>query len=79
MTYYLPNQFQAIAIHTFIVVLWGKLKEQFIVAYVVVALIWIFVILYVSISVGIHTHGSSHYETPTPVSQPIKLSGLPSY
>jgi len=55
-----------IAIHTLIVVMWGKLKHQLIVAYIVVALIWLFVILFVSISISVHTRGSDYYETPTP-------------
>lgn len=55
-----------IAIHTFIVVLWGKLKHQLVVAYVVVTFIWLYVILFVSISVSVHTRDSTYYETPTP-------------
>ncbi|KIM83330.1 hypothetical protein PILCRDRAFT_819583 [Piloderma croceum F 1598] len=55
-----------IAIHTLIVVMWGKLKHQLIVAYIVVACIWLYVIIFVAVTVSIHTRGSSHYETPTP-------------
>ena len=49
--------------------MWGKLKHQLVVAYSVVAFIWIFVIIFVSVSVSVHTRGSNHYETPTPVSK----------
>jgi len=55
-----------IAIHTVIVVMWGKLKNQLAVAYIVVAFIWVFVILFVSVGVSVHTRGSNYYETPTP-------------
>jgi len=54
-----------IAIHTMMVVICGRF-QRLISAYVVVALIWLFVTLFVSISVAVHTKGSDHYETPTP-------------
>jgi hypothetical protein len=48
--------------------MWGKLKHQLVVAYIVVTCIWLYVIIFVAVTVSIHTRGSSHYETPTPVS-----------
>ncbi|KIM82293.1 hypothetical protein PILCRDRAFT_71066 [Piloderma croceum F 1598] len=70
-----------IAIHTFTVVIWGKLKEQLIVAYIAVAFIWLFVILFVSVAISIHTHSSNYYETPSywcwigPKYYPERISG----
>jgi len=55
-----------IAIHTFIVVLWGRLQDSFLVAYIVVGLSWLFVILSTAISASIHTRNSNFYDTPTP-------------
>ena len=68
---------QAIAIHTFIVVMWGKLGHQINVAYYVVGFTWLFVILFVGISTGIHTKGSEHYMTPDGVRlHPLRLLDL---
>ena len=58
---------QTIAIHTFIVVMWGRLGHQINVAYYMVGFTWLFVILFVAISTGIHTKGSEHYMTPVGV------------
>lgn len=55
-----------IAIHTFVVVLWGKLKHRLLFAYIVVGCSWLFVILSTAISVSIHTSKSQYYDTPTP-------------
>ncbi|KAF7972377.1 hypothetical protein HWV62_18086 [Athelia sp. TMB] len=54
----------AIAVHTIIAVLWGKLSRNTLVAYIVVGSTWLFVILFVAIGVSLNTHGSEHYETP---------------
>ncbi|KIM80581.1 hypothetical protein PILCRDRAFT_526797 [Piloderma croceum F 1598] len=52
----------AIAIYTFVVVLWGPARHPYFVAYTVVGLNWLFITLFVAISVPIHTHGSDYYE-----------------
>ena len=59
---------QAIAVHTVIAVLWGKLSRNTPVAYCVVGITWLFVILFVAVGVSVNTHGSEHYETPDGVS-----------
>lgn len=48
--------------------MWGKLARHLIVAYFVVGINWLFIILFVGISTGIHTKGSEHYMTPDGVS-----------
>jgi len=53
----------AITIHTFMVVIWGK-NHRLTIAYFVVASIWVFLIIFLSLSVGLNTHGSNFYETP---------------
>ncbi|KZP09496.1 hypothetical protein FIBSPDRAFT_1051795 [Athelia psychrophila] len=62
----------AIAIHIFVVVIWGKLGDNFIIAYCIVAFDWLFVVLFVALSIShvdvssgsIKQHG--YYETPDP-------------
>jgi hypothetical protein len=60
---------QVIAIQTFWVIWWGTGKYQTVaVATYVTATVWFFVIMFVSISAGIHQNRASLYNTPTPVS-----------
>ncbi|KZP15512.1 hypothetical protein FIBSPDRAFT_795315 [Athelia psychrophila] len=54
----------AIAIHTFVGVMWGKLGRNFIFAYCVVAFNWLFVILFVALGVSLNKGSSRPYETP---------------
>lgn len=59
---------QAIAIHTFVAVIWGKLGNNFIFAYCVVALNWLFVILFVALGLSLNKSSSFAYESPVGVS-----------
>jgi len=54
----------AIAIHTFVVVIWGKLKDNLIVACSVIGCIWVFLIVFIATTVSLNTHGGNYYETP---------------
>jgi len=54
----------AIAIHTFVVALWGIQPHQHSIAYAIVGLTWIFVCFFVGIGVSINTRGSNFYESP---------------
>ncbi|KAF7969361.1 hypothetical protein HWV62_27482 [Athelia sp. TMB] len=53
----------AIAIHTFIGVMWGKLGKNFVFAYLVVGATWIFVILFVALGIALNTTSTEHYMT----------------
>jgi hypothetical protein len=53
-----------IALQTFVVVMWGKLKDSLLVAYSVIGCIWLFLIIFIATSVSINTHGGNYYETP---------------
>ncbi|KAF7972384.1 hypothetical protein HWV62_18100 [Athelia sp. TMB] len=55
---------QAIAVHTFVGVLWGKLGKNFLFAYCVVAITWIFVALSVALGVSLHTNSTEQFDTP---------------
>ena len=60
--------------------MWGKLGHQINVAYYVVGFTWLFVILFVGISTGIHTKGSEHYMTPDGVRlRPLRLLDLTNF
>lgn len=59
---------QAIAIHTFVVVIWGKLGNNFSFAYCIVALNWLFVIFFVALGLSLNKNSSWAYETPVGVS-----------
>lgn len=48
--------------------MWGRLGRQIKVAYYVVGFTWLFIILFVAITTGVHTKGSEHYMTPDGVS-----------
>lgn len=54
----------AIALHTFVVVLWGVRRHQYFIAYSVVGVTWLFVGLFVATTVAVFTRGSNFYETP---------------
>lgn len=59
---------KAIAIHTFVVVMWGPYRHPYFVAYATVGLTWFFLVFFIAISVSVHTHGSDFYYTPVGVS-----------
>jgi len=54
----------AIALHTFVVVMWGTRPHHYISAYIVVGLTWLFIGLFIAFSVTLNTHGSTFYEMP---------------
>jgi hypothetical protein len=62
---------KAIGIHTFIVVFWGTRSHQYLVAYTVVGLTWLFIGLFIAITVSVYTDGSNFYESPVGVSPRI--------
>jgi hypothetical protein len=62
--------------HTFVVILWGPRKRQYLTAYATVGLTWLFLVLFIAISVSLHTHGSNVYENPDGVSLPRALLNL---
>jgi hypothetical protein len=53
-----------IAVHTFLVVVWGRNTHPYFTAYAIVSITWLFLALFVAITVTVHTHGSDFYETP---------------
>ncbi|THH21357.1 hypothetical protein EW146_g174 [Bondarzewia mesenterica] len=53
-----------IALHTFIGVMWRKGTHSRVFAFLIVALVWLFAILFTSIGAGVHR--SEGYESPTP-------------
>jgi hypothetical protein len=59
---------QAIAVHTFVIVLWNHQHPKLWVAYVVVGLTWIFIAVFIAMSVTIHTRDSDFYMSPVGVS-----------
>ena len=63
---------QAIAVHTFVVVIWDVRPSQHI-AYAVVGLTWIFIAFFIAMTVSIHTQGSHFYETPVGVGASLLL------
>ena len=67
---------KTIAIHTFIVILWGTRSHQYITAYTVAGITWLFIGLFITITVSIHTHGSNFYEAPVGVSLLFLLFSL---
>jgi len=54
----------ALAVHTFVVVLWNHKHPPAHIAFIVVGLIWIFVAFFVAMSVSNHTQGSKFYMAP---------------
>ena len=69
--------FKAIAVHTFITVMWRKGSHYRPVAFGVVGVIWLFVTLFAGIGVGVRRNKplNDRYESPTPVSSTV----IPSY
>jgi hypothetical protein len=58
---------QTIAVQTFVTIWWLIPPEKYI-AFISVGVQWIFVILFVGIGFGLHTHPpGKYYATPTPV------------
>jgi len=53
-----------IAIYTFTIVVWGTFRRQLQVAYAVIAFIFLFLIIFIGVTVGTQTHGTQHYMTP---------------
>ena len=58
--------FQAIAVNTFIVIFFRRGAKAVLVATFIVGLIWVYVTLFVAITVSAHTRGNVHLDTPTP-------------
>lgn len=54
----------AIAIYTFVVVMWGTFRRQLLVAYLVVGFILVFVAVFIGVTVSTQTHGTEHYMAP---------------
>jgi hypothetical protein len=47
---------------------WGRNTHPYFTAYAIVSITWLFLALFVAITVTVHTHGSDFYETPVGVS-----------
>jgi len=52
-----------IAIYTFTIVMWD-FKPKLLVAYLVITSIWLFLIIFIAVTVATQTHGTHHYITP---------------
>jgi hypothetical protein len=66
----LTTCYQAIAVQTFVLTKWEIPSQDHINIVVSICIVfqWLFVILFVGIAFGIHTHeGTEYYATPTPV------------
>ena len=59
---------KAIAIHTFLVVMWGSGTHPYFTAYVIVSFTWLFLVVFIAITVVPNTHSPNFYETPVGVS-----------
>jgi len=53
-----------IALYTFVVVMWRTFEHELLVAYLATAFIWVFLFIFIGITVGTQTHGTQHYMTP---------------
>ena len=58
---------QAISVHTFIAVMWRKGTHSRLAAFCIVGFIWLFVVLFVGLGVGLHRSPGDLYDVPTPV------------
>jgi len=56
----------AIAVHTFSIVFFKKGRSSISVAIVVVGIIWLYMILFVGITLGMHSNPNNPFYTPTP-------------
>jgi hypothetical protein len=56
---------KVIALHTLISVYWPKSTPSLLFAIIIMSLVWLYVILFVAIGIGLN--GSKDYEIPTPV------------
>jgi hypothetical protein len=70
----LTPHLQVIAIHTFVVIWWRKAMHAVLFAKIIVAIIWLYVILFVAIGIGLNNRNG--YEVPTPVSTLSKYLSL---
>ncbi|THH15654.1 hypothetical protein EW146_g4859 [Bondarzewia mesenterica] len=55
-----------ISVHTFIAVMWRRGTHSRLAAFIVVGFIWLYVILFVGLGVGLHKSKDDMYDTPTP-------------
>ncbi|TFY64241.1 hypothetical protein EVG20_g6012 [Dentipellis fragilis] len=55
-----------IAVHTFVTAVWKKGVHSRFVAFCIVGFIWLYVILFTSIGLGLHATGDNRWDTPTP-------------
>jgi hypothetical protein len=60
-------QIQVIAIYTFAIVMWD-FNPKLLVAYLVITSIWLFLIIFIAVTMGTQTHETQHYMTPAGVS-----------
>ncbi|KIJ42238.1 hypothetical protein M422DRAFT_780051 [Sphaerobolus stellatus SS14] len=56
----------AIAVHTFVIILFRKGQNAFKFSLIIVGLIWLYVSLFVTIASALHSKGSEFFYTPTP-------------
>jgi len=54
----------AIAIYTFVTILWGPRRHHYFIAYAAVSLTWLFIVLFITISVTHNTRGSNFFDMP---------------
>jgi len=53
-----------IAIYTIARVMWGTFKHELLFAYLAINFIWLFLVIFIGVTVGTQTHGTQHYMTP---------------
>ena len=56
------------------VLFWGPPRHQHLVAYIVVGLTWLFIGLFITITVSINTDGTNFYDSPVGVSSSLLSS-----
>jgi hypothetical protein len=61
------TRIQVIAIYTFAIVMWD-FRLKLLVPYLVIISIWLFLIIFIAVTVGTQTHGTQHYMAPAGVS-----------
>ncbi|KIM75979.1 hypothetical protein PILCRDRAFT_826830 [Piloderma croceum F 1598] len=54
----------AIAIHTFVVVMWGLYRRPYFIAYTAVGITWLFLAIFIAVHVTAHNRGASLFYTP---------------
>jgi hypothetical protein len=58
---------KAIAVHTFVVVMWGLYKHRYSIAYTVVGITWLFLAILIVVNVTAHNHEPNIFYTPVGV------------